>query len=1154
MMDLSEIWINNIKRLDGKSKLKHGEFYARDGSVHDLEFDENKVKAKVDGAPGDVFDCEITFAPLSAMNKKTIMDCIFENPAVYSKITSNIVPDELFKLGVDLFPKTCDDFEMKCSCDKGGFCKHTAALFHKIALEINRNPFLVFSLRGLDLIAQIQSEKVLIPTVEDILKRDTIAVLNNSNETDYLNKLRMMLADYPSFYSSSHENFTKILCNTLESMSQCIEQIQNPGGPGSFHEYIILGHGNSIDYFSEKSSEGVKKLFESKWLNPQNWSQYRLNIDSDYDIDNISFGDSKIEFITSDLKYVFFAFFAEISQIQFYDYCDDINYLYEIYQFTAWLIYRSALIPEFFALENDYYHVRWVPDYDVSIFFKLKKLYDRCPQNLLTFNGEPLTAQNQVNTIISLFFEGFCKYYLNKFIPRKLAMFANEKYFKLFFSGTQDLSGFNYEGKELEISNWISTLYLKQKKYNLSLNIIQHDFDFWIDLKIDMEGIELSIGEVLQSKKSEIIRDISMIENVFNKFEFEYDLNRPRLLNLKEYSFFEDKIAPVLSNMGVIINFPVEFDQIKKAKLILDANIKAPEASFTLDDLVDFDWKVAIGDEYISVEEFKSLSKNFRGLIRLNNEYINVSDEDLIRISREISRIPQDRSKSSLLQYLLTSDEEEVEIDSKLNNLLDKVLNVNEAEIPDSLSGDLRQYQETGFSWMLQNIQLGFGSILADDMGLGKTIQLLTTVLYLKENAMLDDGRVLVVAPTSILTNWMKEIEKFTPSLKAVVYHGQNRHFPEDDFDILLTSYGVVRRDYDELNAHKWFLIAVDEAQNIKNPNAKQTKAIKSIDASNHIALSGTPIENHLSEYWSIFDFINQGYLYSLKNFRERFINPIEKDFNGNVLSDFKKITSPFILRRLKTDKDIIRDLPDKIVNDVYCNLTVKQAGMYEETLNQMIRDVESSEGIQRKGLVLKLITALKQICNHPAQFSKSDRYKISESGKMEVLMNILDNIVSSGEKVLIFTQYVQMGHILKDLIEEKFKTQAMFLHGGVSRKKRDEMVDEFQNGDRQIFILSLKAGGIGLNLTAAYNVIHYDLWWNPAVENQATDRAYRIGQSENVMVYRFITSGTLEERINQVLVEKRQLVEMTIEGSESFITEMTNEELKEMLNLRNEG
>ena len=318
------------------------------------------------------------------------------------------------------------------------------------------------------------------------------------------------------------------------------------------------------------------------------------------------------------------------------------------------------------------------------------------------------------------------------------------------------------------------------------------------------------------------------------------------------------------------------------------------------------------------------------------------------------------------------------------------------------------------------------------------------------------------------------------------------------------------------------------------------------------IALTGTPVENRLLEYWSIFDFTNKSYLYSSKKFKQRFINPIEKEKDDDVLNNFKQLTSPFILRRLKNDSKIITDLPDKNISDIYCNLTGEQAALYQKTLESEMDEISYELGINRKGLIFKLMNSLKQICNHPSQFMKNKSYKIQDSGKMEVLIEILENIEEMGEKTLIFTQYVQMGKIMKKILEKKFKKEILFLHGSLTREKRDKMINEFQNDpSKKIFILSLKVGGIGLNLTAAQNVIHYDLWWNPAVENQATDRAYRIGQKENVMVYRLITSGTFEEQINELIKEKEELAELAIGNGEKFLTEMSNEELKSMFSLR---
>jgi SNF2 family DNA or RNA helicase len=388
--------------------------------------------------------------------------------------------------------------------------------------------------------------------------------------------------------------------------------------------------------------------------------------------------------------------------------------------------------------------------------------------------------------------------------------------------------------------------------------------------------------------------------------------------------------------------------------------------------------------------------------------------------------------------------------------------------------------------------------------------------------------------------------------MTSYIFHGTKRKFPKQEYDIYLTSYGVIRKDVEKFNKRKWFITIIDEAQNIKNPDTQQTRAVKKIKSKHKIALSGTPVENRLSEYWSIFDFINKGYLSTLKQFRQNYILPIEKEKNQDTLENFKQITQPFILRRLKSDKNIIKDLPDKITNDIYCDLSKQQVSLYKEILDSSMDEVDANEGIKRKGLVLKLITSLKQVCNHPSQYSKSKKYNVDDSGKMQALMNILENILESNEKVLIFTQYVQMGNIMKKLVEDKFNEEVLFLHGSLSRKKRDELVKRFQkNTQSKIFIISLKAGGTGLNLTAASNVIHYDLWWNPAVENQATDRAYRIGQKDNVMVYRFITKGTFEEKINQMIHDKEELAQLTVGSGEQFITEMSDGELREMFNLR---
>lgn len=485
----------------------------------------------------------------------------------------------------------------------------------------------------------------------------------------------------------------------------------------------------------------------------------------------------------------------------------------------------------------------------------------------------------------------------------------------------------------------------------------------------------------------------------------------------------------------------------------------------------------------------------------------------------------------------------------KFKKLID---NSKAYEVPKSLTGELRPYQKIGYSWLVQNVKYNFGCILADDMGLGKTLQILSAILHFKEVNSLENKSSLIIVPPTLLSNWENEIKKFTPELTYYIYHGTNRTFPLEEYDLILTSYGVIRLDLDIFQDKTWFICVIDEAQNIKNPNTQQTKAIKSIKAENKVALTGTPIENKLTDYWSIFDFVNKGYLSSLDNFKANYVMRIERLEETKTLEKFKTITKPFVLRRLKTDDNIKEELPDKIINDIYCSLTKKQIRLYNAIMEGIFEDLEGKTGIERRGIILNIITGLKQVCNHPSQFLKSDNPKINESGKMELLITILENILDVDEKVIIFTQYAQMGKIIEQLVSKKLKINVLFLHGSLTQQKKAEVISNFQeNKEFKILVATLKTGGVGLNLTAAQNVIHYDLWWNPAIENQATDRVHRIGQKSDVMVYRFITKGTLEEVIDQMSKNKLNLAEKAISNDETFITEMTNEELKEALTLR---
>lgn len=1137
-----DLWLDNIKKLDNKNHLKHGEIYARDGSVQDFEINDNTVTAKVEGAPGDFYKVKIEFKTLSSTDKEKLNRLIKNSQPLQTAILNGDIPEELFFNNVKVIPDSISDFKMSCECKNTGlFCKHKAAVFHYLSKEMLKDPFLMFTLKDYHFDSLFDSESQ-IKGIDDLFNDRDIVKNDDEGDISFLiNDFRFLLDDKTDFFKSTTLSFKSILIDTLMDFSHIIDSIYDE--KHYYLHYINFGDSFRIE------SENFDYIFKEKWHHPEKWEKFHFIIDENYNIISFDTG-TALKFKIKNLKHALFALFCEFQYGDINEYNSDLMFFHKIFQTTSELILKNALIPEFFRLDNGCYAIRWIPSYDSDVSLRIENLACRCPDDLISFKGAPLSKYDQVVCAVSMFFTGFAYYIYYNIKPGLMKSLKNNIYYNLFFFESQNIP----KGVENTISSWLSPLF-RELDFHFILEVSQENEMFKITPKVIMDDESVDLTDILSAGKyPEIIRNSNIIGDLFSKYLFDVDLNQTIMLDIKDFLFFNHALIKRFEKNGIDVILPDELTIEKSAKLSLTSEDDfSSKTTLTLDDLNKFDWKVAIGDETFSLNEFENLSKNYNGLVKINNKYLRINTEDLANINRQTDLIPINPTQNDLMHFILSGDVDKLDIgiNDKLSQLINGLFDIDEASLPEKLNGELRPYQKTGFSWLYQNMKLGFGSILADDMGLGKTLQVLTTILYLKENNSIK-GNVLVVAPTSLLSNWQKEIEKFTPTLTSFIYHGINRKLPSEDVDIILTSYGMVRQDFKLINELDIFLCVIDEAQNIKNPSSKQTQAIKSLDVAHKMALLGTPIENRLSEYWSIFDFINKGYLYSLRIFNENFIKPIENNHDEKVLSTFKKITSPFILRRHKSDKNIIKDLPDKIVNDIYCNLTLKQAALYEETLNVLIRDVEDSEGISRKGMILKLITSLKQICNHPAQYSKSNKMSVDESGKMQVLINILETILENQEKVIIFTQYVEMGEILKKLIEEHFNQDVLFFHGQISRKKRDEMVDKFQNNENySIMILSLKAGGTGLNLTAASNVIHYDLWWNPAVENQATDRAYRIGQEKNVMVYRFITTGTFEERINQVLSEKVELAELAIDSNESFITEMTDSDLKEMLKLR---
>ncbi|MEA4884593.1 MAG: DEAD/DEAH box helicase [Clostridia bacterium] len=686
-------------------------------------------------------------------------------------------------------------------------------------------------------------------------------------------------------------------------------------------------------------------------------------------------------------------------------------------------------------------------------------------------------------------------------------------------------------------------------------------------------------------------------------------------LSPKEAYRFLKESVPLLQQAGYGVLVPPWWNN-RSARLGLRIRLKpaagpkqagASRGLMSASSLIDYDWKVSLGSESISPEEFARLAALKAPLVQIRGQWVELRPEDIEaalaffrkRKSRGISLAEALRLQlhAEAGEALQPSDHPvggaeatlpvvEVESEGWVSDLLAGLspgVRIERVPAPANFVGTLRPYQERGLSWLAFLSRHSLGGCLADDMGLGKTIQVIALLLHEREDGCSPHlekqgqaetstqasealpsaqatlpGPTLLVCPMSVVENWKHELARFAPTLRVMIHHGCLRLSGEDfardaqAADIVVSTYALANRDREDLARVNWERIVLDEAQNIKNPDTKQAKSIRSLSARCRLALTGTPVENHLGDMWSIMEFLNPGYLPGRARFKERYATPIEKDGDQERSEELRRMVRPFILRRVKTDPSVIQDLPDKIEMKVFCSLTREQATLYQAVVDDMTHKIKTLEGFQRRGLIFSTIMKLKQICNHPAQFLQDRSALHGRSGKLSRLEEMLEEIIEAGDRALVFTQFAEAGKLLQPYLQQKLGRDVLLLHGGTPKPERDAAVARFQDpcGEAPVFILSIKAGGVGLNLTQASHVFHFDRWWNPAVENQATDRAFRIGQVRNVQVHKYICAGTLEERIDQIIEDKKALAQQIVGAGESWLAELSTDDLRGLLEL----
>lgn len=1159
-------WLKSLTHIDYANRIPRGSAYARKGAVRSIDVNGNVITAKVSGSRPTPYKVTIRVPLFKREQTELLMKKLLEQPSLISKLLNRELDPEVFqvakRIGLNLFPQRWNDLDMNCSCpDWAVPCKHLAAVIYMMSREIDNNPFLVFSMHGVDLLeelkkrnVQIEKEQVMdVPEFASLLERrmpkEMVGDLSGFHRVDF-SKLRdiaeplaNLLTPSPAF--CSHGDFHQTYRAEMVRMAK--------------HARRILQGKVNLDMGMPGPSAGEIKRSD----------EVRFEIDGDMIVHQsyVFYGKMTDPYRHLPSGDDFIAALYRLPSDYLEDYSPSVAAMHQALFGALHLIANGAIVPQIVKISGiSAYSIRWLPAMiDDEVAQMMRSLESIMSQTLM----EARMPRRKLAVALKNETEHIVSYLLERLILHLSASAKGDTFGELFFKNQP--KGFDAIGEKATpgaIRSWLDRFFLSQRQYTPSLLVSENEFgEFALDVAIDREGEAVLLKDILRDQKMAsqrftILKELSLLSSLVHGLEMY--INRdgvtPIVFTVGEFTTFLFDAIPAIRLLGVKVMLPKSLQEIIRPKVSMKLSKKQTDGKsyLRLDEMLQFDWQIALGNEVVSSQEFSKLISKARGLIKFRKQYIYVSEQDIERLRKAFEN-NHPMTATQMLQAALTEsyDRAPIILSDEVRQLIRQLTEQADIPIPSGIQATLRPYQERGYSWMYRNFRIGFGSIIADDMGLGKTLQVITLLQKMKDDGALSPEQpALIVVPTGLVTNWQAELKRFAPALNVFTYHGPGRNLKEfKETDILLTTYGVLRSDVTKLKKLSWLTVIIDEAQNIKNADTAQSKAVRSIHANVHIAMSGTPVENRLSEFWCIMDFANQGYLGSAKGFKEEFANPIQRQGDQQVADRFRRITAPFLLRRMKSDKTIINDLPDKIEQNELALLTERQAALYHETLEQAMQAIEGIEATDhqslfvRSGLVLQMILALKQICNHPALFLKNGDFNPELSGKTEMLLSLLESIVESGQKVLVFTQFKEMGDMLQQMIEQRLGEKPLFLHGSCSIKERQTMVDRFQtntHGD-QIFLLSLKAAGTGMNLTAASHVIHYDLWWNPAVEAQATDRAYRIGQHQNVVVHRFITQNTFEELINQMIQDKRHLADMTVASGESWIGKLSNSELREI-------
>jgi uncharacterized Zn finger protein/superfamily II DNA or RNA helicase len=1157
-------WLQALTQIDHDNRLPRGRSYANRGAVRNLEVKGGHIHARVQGSRPQPYVVNIEVPALAAADAHRLVKALAADPGMVARLLNRQLDPAVLAqaeaLGVQVFPRRWSDLKMNCSCpDWAVPCKHLAAVIYLVSHEVDGDPFRVFSLRGIDLPALLSAQGVTVEAAaEQALPTRVFELFASDNETRAV---------------PDPEALARLDFSALPDLREPLWRLL-PAAP-------VFWRGGD---FREVSAKALQRIAREARL--------RL-LQAPPDLEAAPLLEGEPRFTAGDDGAVLLAgalrdgvelpslpalldALATLAPAGLSLLPPAWAALHTLRGLALHLLAQGAVAPLLLALDDDVVILRWAA----------AELDSRVQQAVaLAAAGLPagLVQRRQGRKWVALAPWPQARWLISAMVDALLRQLAAEpgarlappdKVLALFFgSGHARFDGPGEATTAGSIHTWLARLHMARQPHMPVLQLEEGAGQgFALTLAVSDERAPAQpptpLAEVIArpawaARRMAVLRTVALLAELHPPLnDYLRDAARtPLAVTPQALPQLLFETLPALRLMGLRVQLPRALEKLLRPRLSMQ--IKAGRSSagsgfLQADAVFSFDWKVAVGDAMLTPAEFERLLGRADGIVRFRGQYVMLDAAQVQALRARLARPPTPGGPELLRAALAGEwDGAPVALNKAAEKLLAELRSETDTALPAGLNATLRPYQQRGYAWLWRNARLGLGSVIADDMGLGKTLQVLALLLRLKQEGEFAEGGALVVVPTSLLGNWQKEAARFAPDLRVAVFHGSRRELKAERPDLLLTTYGVARSEAAALRALHWRLLVVDEAQNIKNPVAAQTKALKSIAAASHVAMSGTPVENRLLEYWSIMDFAQRGFLGGPTHFTHEFATPVQVHRDQAAAARLRQVLAPFVLRRLKSDRSIIQDLPDKVEQNQLCTLAPEQAALYETVVREGLKSIAGeSDTFQRQGLVLQMILALKQVCNHPAQYLKQGAADAAASGKAQRLLDLLDEILAAQEKVLVFTQFREMGELLLQMLRQRHGAglghEPLWLHGGVARAQRDSMVERFQTDPAQrIFLLSLKAGGTGLNLTAASQVVHYDLWWNPAVEAQATDRAYRIGQGRLVQVHRFITRGTFEERIDEMIRSKRELAEMTVGCGETWIGQLPPAELRQLFELR---